>query len=272
MLVTALPTPYVRGALDCRSVIRLVERQCKGGADGVLVAGTTGEGAMLSPTEKHRLVRLVKSVAPTMPIWIGIECIRTAAEDARMAEAWGAAGVLVSPPAFVKCTERGFVEYVRTIARAADLPVMLYNAPSRCGYALPETALDLLAGRVRYLKDAGTDLDYTERLATRFQVLCGNDALLAPMTERGAVGAVSVVSNVAPLLTRRLLEGVGSARDREVFDKLAKAMSLEVNPIPVKYLLCRLGIFATDEVRLPLTAAEPAPIDALTADIWEEIC
>lgn len=272
MLVTALATPFKEGKIDTFSYERLVARQSEC-ANGLLAVGTTAEALLLNDCEKKLLVRIAKGIAPQLPLWVGVECAdtRRACEEAEGAEKLGANGVLVAPPSFIKCTPRGYLLHIRAIAHAVNVPLMLYNVPTRAGYALDERALTELfesCDRVRFLKDAGSDLDFTEKMAHKSTVLCGNDGLLAQMLGRGAAGAVSVVSNVAPKLTKRVLAGDRSAK---LFGELARLSMLEVNPIAIKYMLRKVGIFDTFDVRLPLTNASESTQKQIDALNWEEI-
>lgn len=275
MLVTALATPFKEGKTDVFCYEKLVARQVEGGADGLLAVGTTAEAILLNECEKKLLVRLAKGMAPQLPLWVGVESAdtRKACEEAQTAQKLGANGVLVAPPAFVKCTPKGFVEHVCAIADAVDVPLMLYNVPSRAGFALDEGALEEIffrCDRVRFLKDAGEDIGFTQRSSRKTTVLCGNDGRLVQMTERGAKGVVSVVSNVAPKLTKRVLAG-GTTEEKALFEQLARLSMLEVNPISVKYMLVKAGIFDTFDVRLPLTSASEATRKAIDALNWEKI-
>lgn len=257
MLVTALATPYKEGKIDCYSYEKLIDFQLKQGVDALLALGTTAEASLLDGCEKKLLLRIAKGMASKHPVWVGVEIAdtRRAAEFAETAQKLGADGILLAPPAFVKCTCEGFFSHVKTVAEAVTLPIMLYNAPSRCGYTLDLKTLYRLTDVVSCLKDAGSDLDYTQSAAEKMTVLCGNDPLLSKMLERGAKGAVSVVSNVAPQLTRKMIESTATEKEKTLFDKLAKLSMSEINPICIKYMLYKAGIFDSFDVRLPLTNA-----------------
>lgn len=273
MLVTALATPYREGRIDCLSYEKLVARQLNGGADALLCVGTTAEALLLSEGEKKLLVKLAKGVAPNLPIWVGVEDADTkqAAIHATAAEQLGADGILVAPPAFVKCTPQGYVGHIAAIADRVKIPLMLYNAPGRCGYTLDEGAIDKLSDRVNYIKDAGNDMAFTSKLTKKMSVLCGNDMLLEHMLCCGAVGVVSVVSNVAPLLVKSMLSSPTETQKR-LFLKLSELSMLEVSPIAIKYMLTKVGIFDSFEMRLPLTIANNSTqklIDESYTEQWK---
>ena len=272
MLITALATPFKEGKIDSRSYEKLISRQ-KNSVDGLLAVGTTAEALLLDDCEKKLLITLAKGVAPQLPLWVGVENADTkeATKDAVTAEKLGANGILLAPPAFVKCTPKGYLLHAKQIAEAVDIPVMLYNAPSRCGYVLDRRIVEKLSESGRYLlKDAGGNLQFTEALSAKMTVLCGNDGLLSEMLARGAKGCVSVVSNVAPELTRKIISGA-SEEDSALFGLLAKLTMLEVNPVAVKYMLYKKGIFDAYDVRLPLTKACGATRKQIDAIDWEKI-
>ena len=253
-LITALATPYYNGKVDTVSYERLVNYQLSNGVDALLAVGTTAESQLLTNSEKKLLIKLTKQLAVSTPVWVGVGGVtRQAVREAVTAEKLGADGILIAPPAFVKCTPDGYLMHIKHILNAVNIPVMLYNAPSRCNYTLSEEVVTELAKRVRYLKDAGDNLAYTAGLSKKLTVLCGNDGLLVKMLEVGAKGVVSVVSNVAPQLTRRVMNG--KQDDYEQFAQLSRLSMLEVSPIAIKYMLYKKGIFAGYNMRLPLTRA-----------------
>ncbi len=272
MLITALATPFKEGKPDKYSYERLVAFQ-KDAVDALLAVGTTAEAMLLTECEKKLLITLAKGVAPLLPLWVGVENADTvrAVAQAKTAEDLGANGVLVAPPAFVKCTPCGYVKHISAICDAVKLPVMLYNAPSRCGYELNKNAVSELADRVRFVKDAGGDVGYTAWLSDKFFVLCGNDERLLQMLKAGAKGAVSVVSNVAPELVKRVLYGNASAEQKELFARLARLSMLELNPIATKYMLYKKGVFDSYEVRLPLSQASEETRRQADEIDWEKV-
>ena len=274
-LMTALATPYKNGKIDNSSYEKLVTYQLDSGVDALLAVGTTAEALLLQKNEKRELIQITKRLATNTPVWVGvgghstIETIR----EATFAEDWGASGILIAPPSFVKCTPQGYLQYINEILKTVSVPVMLYNAPSRCNYTLDKDVVAELSKRVRYLKDAGKDLHYTATLSAKLKVLCGNDLLLPDMLEIGASGVVSVVSNVAPYLTRSVLKGKLKhscyEQDLDLFTKLAELSMLEVSPIAIKYMLYRKGIFASYNMRLPLTRASDQTQRKINK-IWNE--
>lgn len=208
-LITALATPFLHGKIHLESFVKLLESQIC--ADGVLCAGTTGEGAALCACEKNCCLTPVKPCCPTSNSRLGVSSSVTAVAqvEAEFAAKNGVNGVLVTPPSFSKCTKEGFVRHVQLIKEACDLPIMLYNAPSRCGYVLWEDAVKQLAQEgIEYLKDAGSDIGYAENCEKHIKLLCGNEEKLSEFCKTDMYGVVSVVSNVAPHLTADVLHSL----------------------------------------------------------------
>ena len=266
-LITALATPYLDGKIDKLSYEKLIRFQLDNGVDALLAVGTTAEAQLLSECEKKLLVNIAKGMSDRVPVYVGVEGHSTneAVIEAEMAEKYGADGILIAPPSFCKCTDEGYRLHVEEILKAVSIPLILYNAPSRCGYTLNLDAIETLSDRVYMLKDAGNDLKYTQNAANSVHILCGNDQLVPQFLEKGAIGVISVVSNVAPRLTRQVLDG----GDGELFVELAKLTMREVSPIPIKYMLYKMGIFRSCEMRLPLTEATQATKQAID-EIWDK--
>lgn len=271
-LITALATPYVNGKIDYYGYERLITAQVASNVDALLVCGTTAEAALLDERETKLLFMLAKATAKYTPIIMGVGGASTkeVAKKALYAAKMGAYAILLAPPPFSKCTMTGFESHVMTVKRAANIPVILYNAPNRCNYTLEIPTVKSLARMgVRSIKDAGSDIVYTEELSKFSTVLCGNDEKLKEFTDCGAKGVISVVSNVAPILTRKVLEGKANQSEYDYFVTLAKMSMREVSPIAIKYMLYKKQIFDNYEMRLPLTDANMdtrAQIDEIWID------
>lgn len=272
-LITALATPFTcDGKIDYYGYERLIAEQVSANADALLVCGTTAEAALLSESERRLLFMLAKATAKNTPIIVGVGGFSTAeaAKNALYAAKTGADALLLSPPPFSKCTMEGFEQHVITVKRACGIPMILYNAPSRCNYVLEtETVKSLARKGVRAIKDAGGDLSYAANLAEFAAVLCGNDEKLKEFAEVGAKGVISVVSNVAPNLTRKVLQGEVSAEEHDYFAALSKLSMREVSPIAIKYMLYKKKIFDSFEMRLPLTRASEQTQKAID-EAWNE--
>jgi 4-hydroxy-tetrahydrodipicolinate synthase len=270
--ITALATPFTAaGELDIAAWRRLLQLQLDGGTQGVVVAGSTGEAAMLYDVEYDTLLRTaVEFFAGRIPVLAGTGLSSTARtiEQTRRVAALGADAALVVTPPYVRPMPSGLLAHYRAVADDGALPVVLYNVPGRTGCdLLPETVAELAAHeRIVGIKEARNEAGRMDALLSLrgdgFQVLSGDDPTATRAMLAGADGVVSVASNVLPAAFRRLCDLARDgksdeaqaldARMRDAFDFLG----IESNPIPIKALLSRQGIGRG--VRLPLTPLSPA--------------
>ena len=284
--ITALATPFTAaGELDLDSWHRLLQLQIDGGTRAVVVAGSTGEAAALYDIEYDTLLRTaVEFVAGRIPVLAGTGLSNTAKtiEQTRRAAALGADAALVVTPPYVRPTQAGLVAHYRAIADDVDIPVVLYNVPSRTGCdLLPETVAALTGHqRIIGIKEARSDAGrMAELLPLRtdgFSVLSGDDPTAARAMLAGADGVISVASNVLPRAFRHLCELACSGKQAATSEWDARLqascefMGIEPNPIPLKAILSRMEIGRG--LRLPLTALSPihaALAERITADIQQ---
>ncbi|MBO5867051.1 MAG: dihydrodipicolinate synthase family protein [Clostridia bacterium] len=256
-IITALATPFVDGKIDMESFGRLIERQVDADADGLLVGGATGEGVLLSPCEKKLLVTIAKELSNGKPIRLKIDGIgtREAVLQVDWANKLGVDGLMISPPAFCKCTSVGLLEHIKKLVHETTLPMMMYNAPSRVGYILPLDVVQMISHLGIMVKDAGKDLAYTKSLQKFTTVYCGNECLAHHFVECGVNKCVSVVANAYPQLTKQFFDGTLTKKQTMLFKRVARLTMMEVNPVAIKYMLHKLGVFTSAELRLPLTQA-----------------
>jgi 4-hydroxy-tetrahydrodipicolinate synthase len=263
-LSVAMVTPFRDGRLDETAVQRLVDFMVASAVDCLVIAGSTGEGATLTGEERRRLYRLVKEVADgrcQLVAGTGTNDTAVSIERTKEAEAAGMDGAMLVVPYYNKPTPAGQVAHFRTIADASGLPIILYNVPGRTGTnMLPDTVARLASHpRIVAVKEASGSLDQIGELcrATDLTVLSGDDSLTLPILAVGGRGVISVVGNVAPREMRELLIHFESGRQQEAqrmhgrLLPLMKALFVESNPGPVKYLLSAWGVMA-NELRLPL--------------------
>lgn len=265
--ITALATPFdVNGALDIPAWHALLSRQVDAGTQGVVVAGSTGEAAMLDEAEFSRLIETAVDVlGGRIPVLAGAGQSATdkTLAQCRLARAAGADAVLVVTPPYVRPAQDGLRRHYETVADALDMPVVLYNVPPRTGSdLLPETVAALAPHpNIVGLKEAVADpVRMQALLALRrpdFAVLSGDDGTCCSAMLAGADGVISVASNVIPGAFRRLCdlarsgdEGAAHALDAHL-SPLYAAMGWEPNPIPVKAVLSALGQ-CQNSLRLPL--------------------
>jgi len=279
-VVTALATPFRAGKVDLEAFKRLVGRQVDAGVDWVLVAGTTGEGAVLSLDEKGVLLEAARDIcAGRCGVMAGVSGIGTEEAVAQAAGlvSVGAEALLVAVPPYVKPPTTGLVDHFVKVAEAAgETPIMLYNVPSRTGLDAPVKAYREAARKVSNIvavKEAVGDVAKVSRIRLAVEnmaVLSGNDATALAMMCLGAEGVVSVAANVVPQdmvsLVRAARSGdIPTARKlHERLLPLFDALFMETNPVPLKAALHIMAL-ATDEVRSPLSPPCPDTIHTLQA-------
>jgi len=275
--LTALVTPFRGGRVDAAALATQCERQIRRGTAALVVCGSTGEAAALSPAEQTRVIALaVEAAANQVPVIAG--CGAPATDQAIVlavgAARNGAAALLCAPPPYSRPTQEGIAAHVRAVAHAADLPVILYDVPGRVGVAIADDTIARLceAGLVMAVKDAAGDLSRPVRL----RALCGgellqfsgDDATAPAYRAMGGHGCISVSANVAPALCAQMhaawdrIDLIEFARLRDLLAPLHQALFLESNPIPVKAALCMAGL-CNGNLRLPLTRARSGTLDSL---------
>jgi 4-hydroxy-tetrahydrodipicolinate synthase len=270
--IPPLVVPFRDGNVDFSAQARLIETVLAGGSHGIVVNGTTGEPTSLTLAERKALLEsAVKAVAGRVPVVAatGGQNFAETVELTRAAAAAGASALLVVTPYFIKPPVRGLIEYYEAIARLTPLPLLIYHIPGRAGVTMPAAAMVETASRAPTLvgvKHASTDLGFvTELLALRpdFRIFAGLEDLSFPMMALGAVGLMNAAGNIVPRRIVDLAESAAAgemARARELhyqLYKLNQAIFWDTNPIPLKYMMKRLGILAHNEHRLPMAPATP---------------
>ncbi len=268
--MVALITPFQEGEIDYQTLDELVSFQLENGIDALVPVGTTGECPTLSHVE-HKKVneRVVKMASGQIPVIAGAGSNSTAEaiELASYAKEIGADATLQVCPYYNKPTQQGFYEHFKAIAEEVDLPMVLYNIPSRCGgEGMTSDTVARLAelDNVAAIKEATGRLDLASEIATScdLTILSGDDSLTLPLASVGAKGVISVVANIVPAdvkaMTDLILEGdfVQALKWHKKLFALSKGLlSLSVNPIPIKAAMAMLEM-ASDELRLPMTALD----------------
>ena len=263
----AIVTPFKDGGVDEQGLVDLVEFHIANGTHGIVPCGTTGESATMSHDEHHRVVELtVKTVKGRVPVLAGSGSNSTseAIDLTRYAKAAGADGVLMVSPYYNKPSQEGLYQHYKAVAEAVDIPIVLYNVPSRTSSnILPETTARLARiDNIVGIKEATADLNQISQIIrlcpADFSVLSGDDFTSMPTVLIGGTGVISVTSNVAPRdmadMMEAALEG-NLARARELHYKLLplmQAMFFETNPVPVKKSLELMGKIKSGRPRLPL--------------------
>lgn len=263
---TALVTPFENGKINDSMLKTLLKRQIDAKIPAVVLSGTTGESPTLADDEKLHLFQVAKE-------YVGDSCLviaGTGSNDTKhavqLSEAAQDAGVdalLIVSPYYNKATPEGLFLHYRTIANAVDIPIIVYNVPSRTGVDIPVSVYDRLSQipNIAGVKEASTDLGkilkIRSQLGDAFPVWSGNDDLTVPIMSLGGSGVISVISNVCPEEMVKLTDAAQSGNYQTAAELQGKLHSLtelmfcEVNPIPVKAAMKYIG-FDCGDCRLPL--------------------
>ncbi|HEU5248107.1 MAG TPA: 4-hydroxy-tetrahydrodipicolinate synthase [Candidatus Udaeobacter sp.] len=264
---TALVTPFRNGAIDAAAFEKLIETQIAAGISGVVAVGTTGESPTLSHGERQELIRLAVATAKSrcqVLAGTGSNATQHAVADTKMAEKLGAEGALLVAPYYNKPSQEGLFRHFKTIADATSLPIMLYNIPGRCGVDIAPDTVARLAKECRNvvsIKEASGSVERVSELRARLPesitVLSGDDSLTLPFMSVGAVGVVSVASNLFPAEVCALVRAYECGDTKLAFNlhrkmfPLFKDLFIEPNPVPVKTALGWRDAMS-GQVRLPL--------------------
>lgn len=266
-VATAIVTPFFEDQLDLAALDQILAMQVAARIDAVVVTGTTGEGSTLSTEEKAALWRhCAEQLDGKMKVIAGVgsNCTRSAVELAKLAETCGANALLAVTPYYNKCSQEGLLRHYEAIANATALPLLTYNVPSRTGVNLQPETCARLAGhpRIAGVKEASGSITQAVKLRALcgdgFSLWCGNDDQIVPMMSLGALGVISVLSNVRPKAVKAITDACqrgdypAAAGLQAHYLPLIEALFSEVNPIPVKAAMAALGL-CREEVRLPLT-------------------
>jgi 4-hydroxy-tetrahydrodipicolinate synthase len=264
---TALVTPFRDGAIDFTALQNLIESQIAAGIDGIIAVGTTGESPTLTHDERKEVIRFAIQTANRRCLVLagtGSYSTREAIVATEEAEKLGVDGALLVAPYYNKPSQEGLFRHFSAIAKSTSLRLMLYNIPGRCGVDIvAETVARIQSdcSNVVSIKEAGGNVDRVSELRVRlpdaFTVLSGDDGLTLPFLAAGAVGVVSVASNLLPREMCELISAFANGdikRSERLHRKLYwlfKDLFIEPNPVPIKTALSWRGTIAA-EVRLPL--------------------
>lgn len=266
MYGTAIATPFDESGINFEEFKKLVEFQIVEGADAIIVCGTTGESSTMSTNEKEDLIKFtVDIVDKRIPVIAGTGGNNTASviELSKYAETVGVDGILVVTPYYNKTTQAGLVKHYSEIANSVDLPIILYNVPSRTGLnILPETCLELSKiENIVAIKEASGNISQVARIAElckdNLNIYSGNDDQVIPVLSLGGLGVISVLSNIYPKFVHNMVINYLNGNCSEALLSQLNSMKLintlfsEVNPIPIKEALNILG-FNFGTPRLPL--------------------
>lgn len=278
--ITALVTPFRNGRVDEERLRALVDRQVAGGIDGIVPCGTTGESPTLSHEEHERVVAIVveqargrtKVIAGT-----GSNSTEEAVRLTKHAREAGADGALVVSPYYNRPTQEGLYQHYRRIAREAKgFPILVYNIPGRTAVnILPDTMarlaeIDNIVGVKEATGNVAQAVETIQRCPKDFVMLSGDEVLTLPLLAVGAVGVISVTSNVVPADVKACVAAWAAGRPDEArrwHDKmlpLHQALFIETSPAPVKTAMAMLGMIE-GEIRLPLCGLTESSTEKLRA-------
>jgi 4-hydroxy-tetrahydrodipicolinate synthase len=269
----ALVTPFQDNLeVDYDQLEKIIDYQIDNGTDSIIICGTTGESSTLTHEEHIEVIRAcVSHVNKRVPVIAGTgsNCTETAVYLTQEAQKAGADAALVVTPYYNKATQKGLIKHYETIAAATDMPIIMYNVPSRTGCnILPTTAAQLVkeAGNIVGIKEASGDISQVAELMNRtngeIELYSGNDDQIVPILSLGGIGVISVLSNVAPketheIVAKYLAGDVKGSRELHIkYLDLIHALFCEVNPIPVNKAVELMGL-CSGKVRGPMTELEP---------------
>ena len=265
----ALVTPFHEDeSVNYEALENLIEMQIEGHTDAIIVCGTTGEPSTMTEEERISVIKfVVEKVNKRVPVIAGTGCnsTRNTVEASKRAEELGADGLLVVTPYYNKATQEGLYLHYKAISDAVNIPIIMYNVPSRTGVnILPQTAVRIAkeCENVVAIKEASGNISQIATLAALskgcIDIYSGNDDQIVPILSLGGIGVISVLSNIAPQDTHDMvMEYLEGDRNRSLelqlkYMDVVAALFCEVNPIPVKAALNFMGMNA-GVMRLPLT-------------------
>jgi 4-hydroxy-tetrahydrodipicolinate synthase len=267
-------TPFRDGKVDFNKFAELAERQVQRGSNGIVVAGTTGEPSSLSMEERIELLKVAVSTVGGRIQVIAATGSASYAETLRLtteAEAAGADAALVVTPYYIKPSQRGLVDYFVALGRRVKLPLMIYHIPGRAAVSIKAQTVCRIAEQIPNLvglKHADQNLELITELLVGlgpdFRIFCGVEALSLPMLILGGSGLMNAAGNLAPERVAALYAAVQkvdlkSARDIHVeLFELNQSIFIDTNPVPLKYMMFRLGLLDAPELRLPLVSIDDA--------------
>ncbi len=271
-MATAIITPITENGIDYDAFGRLIDWQIAEGIDGLVVCGTTGESSTLTDEEHRQAIEYaVKKVNGRVPVIAGTGSNDTAyaLDLTKFACSVGVDGVLVVTPYYNKATQKGLIKLFTEIADVATAPVILYNVPSRTGVNITPETVAVLAEHpnINAIKEASGNISQIAEVAAlcgdKINIYSGNDDQVIPIMSLGGKGCISVLSNLLPkessAMCKKFTNGdiKGACADQLKYLHLINALFCEVNPIPVKAAMAKMG-FCEDYLRLPLTPMEDA--------------
>jgi len=279
---TALVTPFRDGVFDKAAFQSLIEAQIAGGITGIIPVGTTGESPTLDHAEHLHVIEVAVQTAAGRCLVIagtGSNSTDEAVSLTQEAEKLGADAALIVAPYYNKPSQEGLYRHCKAIAESVKMPIVLYSIPGRCGIEISvETTVRLAKDfkNIVAIKEAGGSVERVNQLRAAlpdsFEILSGDDSLTLPFMSVGAIGVISVATNIIPGEVSKMVrhqlagESAHALAIHRKFYPLFKDLFIEPNPVPVKFALARGG-HMTSDVRLPLCEMSPANAEKLLATL-----
>lgn len=271
--VPPIITPFKNGQVDFDTYGRLIEFQLRNGTHGILVNGTTGEPTTLTMEERNQLVEFaVKAVNKRVPV-VAQTGSQSHAESVALTEfatKAGADALLILTPYFIRGPQRGVAEYYNDLGRRTNLPMMMYHIPGRSAFRVELATLEAIMNKTPHfvgIKHAFDDHNFVSEMLAKFgpefRVFVGLEEFTFSMMAMGALGTMNAAANVMPAKVAQLCNAVlagdmaGARKLHFEMFEVMKAIFYDTNPIPMKYMMKRLGIIERNEHRLPMMPATP---------------
>lgn len=256
---TALITPFkTNKQIDFNSLNRLVDFQIQNKTNGIVALGSTAEASMLTNLEKHLIMQnIINQTNKKIPVIAGINAFSLidAIEQSRARFIDGADALLVSPPPYIKPTDNGLINYFSKIADQSYIPIILYNIPSRTGVNISEQIVEKLSthNNIIGIKEASGNIIYAQNIFLKthnqnFSLITGNDSHIIPMLSLSSRAVISVIGNILPNLCCSFIDLYSNNKQNELynlynqFSPLINSLSLETNPVPIKYYMSKLNM------------------------------
>lgn len=265
-IYTALITPFTSdGKVDYVALLRLLQFQEDSSVDGIVILGTTAESSSLTKEETENIIQLARLMfSKTLIVGVCGNCTSTVIQTVQRYSQFNIDGFLVGSPYYNRPSQMGIYNHYLAIAKSTNLPICLYNVPSRAAVSINVDTVCKLAKikNIVAIKDASGNCDYFTNLLSKvpssFSVLCGNDNCLLPMLSVGAKGCISVVSNILPELPCKIyaccesLQFKTAAKVANIYNEFINDLFIESNPVPIKYVMSEMSLCCSN-VRFPLT-------------------
>jgi len=271
--IPPLVTPFRNGAVDERQFASLVEFQVAQGSHGILVNGTSAEPSTLTVAERNRLVDVAIEAAAGRLAVVAATGSQSLAETRALtvhAARAGADALLIVTPYYIRPPQRGLIAFYLEVTAGLDVPWLLYHIPGRAAVNVPvETLVELtrmsptLVGMKHAANDLGLVSEVMAHIGAHFRIFVGLEELSFPMMAVGACGLMNAVGNLCPARLVALCDAVqagdlaGARRIHDALFEINRAVFFDTNPIPMKYMMRRLGLLETNEHRLPMAPATP---------------